>query len=321
MAVRRAGWGRWLRLAFLAAVLVFGGLFVERRWGDVQHALTRLSPLPIIGSFLLAVLGSGAIMQSWRRLLADYGCALRWRVVSRVFFVGQLGKYIPGSVWSVVAQAELGHDYRVPRPVSVTVSIVNVAQSVFAGVLIGVVLLPLGEPSLAGDYWWVALVIPVYLVVLTPPVVAAVTRRVFRIAHAHPPDRDPSLRGMTAALCWIVVAWLLLGLHAWLLASGLGTSPARLFPVSIGAFALAYSVGLVSVPTPAGAGVREAVFTVLVGSVIGVGEAIAVALLSRVMLAVVDFGLAGGQAVWNSRLERRLERRMVDTVRNHHDHT
>lgn len=313
MRVRTADWGRWLRLVFAGAVLVFGGLFVGRRWHEVQAALGRLSALPVLASFLLAVLGSAASMLSWRRLLTDYGCPLRSRVVSRVFFVGQLGKYIPGSVWSVVAQAELGHDYRVPRPVSVTVSIVSVAQSVFAGVLFGVLLVPLGLPGLVGDYWWVALVIPVYLFVLAPPVVAEVTRRVFHLTHLDPPQREPSYRGVTEALGWTMVSWLLFGLHAWLLTVGLGGPALRLLPVCVGAFALAFSVGLVSLPVPAGAGVREAVFTVLVGSLVGVGEAIAVALLSRVMLALVDFGLAGGQALWNSRLERRVE----DAARRH----
>lgn len=305
--MRSGGWGRWLRLVFLVAVLLFGGLFVGRRWHDVQQALSRLAAAPVAGSFVLATLGSCASMMSWRRLLADYGSPLPLRVVSRVFFLGQLGKYIPGSVWSVVAQAELGHDYEVPRPASVTVSIVSVAQTVFAGVVLGVFLLPLGIPSLAREYWWVVLVIPVYAIVLQPAVIAEVTHFVFRLTHLDPPHHDPSYRGLAGALGWTVVSWLLLGMHAWLLTIGLGGPAPRLLPVCLGAFALAFSVGLVAVPVPAGAGVREAVFTVLVGSVIGVGEAIAVALLSRVMLAVVDFGLAGAQAVWNSRLERRLE--------------
>ncbi|HEX5494992.1 MAG TPA: lysylphosphatidylglycerol synthase transmembrane domain-containing protein [Mycobacteriales bacterium] len=314
--MRSGGWGRWLRLVFLGAVVVFGGLFVERRWHDVQQALSRLAAPPVAGSFILATLGSYTTMLSWRRLLADYGSPLPLRVVSRVFFVGQLGKYIPGSVWSVVAQAELGRDYQVPRPASVTVSIVSVAQTVFAGVVFGVFLLPLGLPSLAREYWWVALIIPVYAVVLQPVVIAEVTHFVFRLTHLEPPHRDPSYRGLVGALGWTVVSWLLFGLHAWLLTIGLGGPAPRLLPVCVGAFALAFSVGLVSVPVPAGVGVREAVFTVLVGSVIGVGEAIAVALLSRVMLALVDFGLAGGQAVWNSRLERRVE----NAVRRH-DHS
>lgn len=311
--VRSAGWGRWLRLVFLGAVLVFGGLFVERRWHEVAQALSRMAPLPIVVAFALAVLGSCTTMLAWRRLLADYGCPLPLRVVSRVFFLGQLGKYIPGSVWSVVAQAELGHDQEVPRPVSVTASIVSVAQAVFAGVLLGVVLLPLGLPGLAGDYWWVVLVIPVYLVVLQPPVVAEITHLVFRLTHLDGPHRRPSYRGMTGALGWTMLSWVLFGLHAWVLTAGLGGPTIRLLPVSVGAFALAFSVGLVSVPVPAGAGVREAVFAVFVGSVVGVGKAIAVALLSRVMLALIDFGLAGGQAVWNSRLERRV----ADAVRHH----
>jgi hypothetical protein len=34
---------------------------------------------------------------------------------ARILFLGQLGKYLPGSVWPVLAQMELGKTYRVPR--------------------------------------------------------------------------------------------------------------------------------------------------------------------------------------------------------------
>ena len=55
-------------------------------------------------------------MLAWRALLADLGSPLPVRVAMRVLFLGQLAKYLPGStVWAVVAQTELAHDYDVPR--------------------------------------------------------------------------------------------------------------------------------------------------------------------------------------------------------------
>ena len=51
----------------------------------------------------------------WRVLLEDLGTHLALPPASSVFLVGQLGKYLPGSVWTVVAQAEMGAQLAVPR--------------------------------------------------------------------------------------------------------------------------------------------------------------------------------------------------------------
>lgn len=308
------GAGRWLQLLFLATVLVFGGLFVARRWPGVQGALTRLSPPAVAASFVLAVLGTFTNMVSWWVWFADFGARLPLPGAARVFFVGQLGKYIPGSVWSILAQAELGRRYRVPRSVSVTVSILSVAIAVFGGVVFGVVLVPIGIPDFALKYWWVALVVPVYVAVLQPRVVRAVIDVAFRIIPHHAaPEQGPTYAGLGRAVAWQMVSWLLFGLHAWLLLVGLGVPLLRALPVAVGAFALAYSVGLVAVAVPNGAGVREAVFTVMVGLVTTPTDALAVALVSRVMLALLDFGLAGGEALAGSRVARQA----AHTARDH----
>ncbi len=55
-------------------------------------------------------------MLAWRRVLADLGSPLHLAPAGGVFFVGQLGKYLPGSVWSIVAQAEMGTTAAHPAP-------------------------------------------------------------------------------------------------------------------------------------------------------------------------------------------------------------
>jgi uncharacterized membrane protein YbhN (UPF0104 family) len=66
---------------------------------------------------------------------------------------------------------------------------------------------------------------------------------------------------------------------------------------------LAYTAGTLFVPAPAGAGVREAVLGVALANVVGTSSSfnhdkvIVVVLVSRVLLAVLDFGQAGATAL------------------------
>jgi glycosyltransferase 2 family protein len=88
-----------------------------------------------------------------------------------------------------------------------------------------------------------------------------------------------------------VAAWILFGLHAWLLAAPLGADVADV-PLVVGSFALAYVAGLLLVPLPAGAGVREGVLVACLSGSLGASGALTVALLSRLLLVVADLALA-----------------------------
>ena len=99
-----------------------------------------------------------------------------------------------------------------------------------------------------------------------------------------------------------VGSWLLLGLHIFALARPLGAGAGDLWLIT-GGFALAFVAGLVVVPLPAGAGVREAVLVVTVGAALGRPSAITIALLSRFVMIVVELlmatavGCSGGREV------------------------
>jgi len=46
-------------------------------------------------SFLLGLVGAGAVCPMWRAVLDGLGVRMPWAVTARVYFVSQLGKYIP----------------------------------------------------------------------------------------------------------------------------------------------------------------------------------------------------------------------------------
>ena len=106
-------------------------------------------------------------------------------------------------------------------------------------------------------------------------------------------------RVIAAALAWSLAAWLLYGLQIWLLAARLGAPPGRTALLAVGGYAFAWSVGFLIVFAPAGAGVRDVLLVAVLGPVLGVGSATAVALVSRVVTTVGDL-LAAALAAWSS---------------------
>jgi uncharacterized membrane protein YbhN (UPF0104 family) len=296
--------GDWVRLALLAVALAFGVVFVAGRWSELSDVISRLPWLNVAGSVLFGALGSFLSMLGWRSVLVDFGAELPVAAANRVFFLGQLGKYLPGSVWSFLAQADLARAQKVSRKAVLAGSVFGAALTVAVGLTLAVVFLPFGSHEALRRYWWVILAVPVFLAALHPRIAGAVIDRVLRLIRRQPLAERPSYAGTLRAGGWYALGWLALALHAWLLVVGLGAPAARALPVTIGGFALAYSIGILFVPAPAGAGVREVALTVALSPVLGPTEALAVALASRVILAILDFVQAGIGAIWAARVAR-----------------
>ncbi|GAB3452228.1 lysylphosphatidylglycerol synthase transmembrane domain-containing protein [Streptomonospora sediminis] len=307
---------RWVRLAVVAVVLACAGAALYSRWGEARDALVALSPWALAVSALAALAGLGAQLMAWRAVLADLGSRLPVGTAARVMFLGQLGKYLPGSVWAFVAQVELARDHRVPRQRGIAATVLAVAVTLTVNLAVAAATLPFASADAARRWWWVLVLAPVLLAALHPRVVTALIHATLRLARRARrirgaagggadgrPVRDTELehvsgRGMAAALGWSLLAWVPMSLHVWLLAAaaGAGQDP-RALPAAAGAYALAWTLGILVVFAPAGLGVRELVLLVGLAPVLDPGSALVVAALSRLIMTAADLLWAGGALV------------------------
>jgi hypothetical protein len=285
-----------LKITFLVAAGAAGVWYVVASWPETGPALARIGWLPALASIVPAVAAIGASMLTWRRLLADLGHPLPVRPAGRVYFTSQLGKYLPGSVWTFVAQLELGRDLKVPRPISFAASILALALSLTAGLCVAVVLVPFGAGAALTGLWWLWLAVPVLMVAFHPRMTTGGMNLVLRLLRRAPLTARPTVRGTLAAASWQLLSWTLMGLHCFLLARAAGATGWSTLPLAIGGFALAYCAGLLFVPAPAGVGVRELVLGAALAAEISPEAALAVVLVSRLALTVADLGMAAAFA-------------------------
>jgi uncharacterized membrane protein YbhN (UPF0104 family) len=303
---RRILTSRLVRWGFAAAAVAIGGYAVARQWADVRAALASLGILVVAAAMVSVLIAMLAAMQVWRVLLAALGSPLPGRTAARIMFVGQLGKYVPGSVWPVLAQMELGAAHRVPRHHSASASVLTMIVSVFSGLLTALVTLPFVAGST--PYLWAFAAAPVLVACLHPKVLNYLLGRLFRLTRRPPLEQPLTARAIATSLAWSFGSWILYGLQIWLLATRLGAPRGTAALLAIGGFAFAWSVGFLAVFAPAGAGVREVLLVALWGPVLGVGSATAVALVSRVLTTVGDLlaaGLAAGYVRWPRNTARR----------------
>lgn len=288
---RRAALGLLLLLGLTLAVVQLGGQLNEVRAGAVDlsaGALTAAAALAL-GSLACSLL-------TWRATLAGLGTELPVRIAARIFFVGQLGKYVPGSLWPVVAQMELGSRYGLDRTVVGAASLLQLAIGVPGALLLGGLAVPALLSAGAGAYGLLLLGAPLAAVLLAPPVLGPLVDRGLRLLKRSPLPQRLSGWAVLRIAALSAMANVLLGAQAYVLARDLGATADHLLPVVVGAFVLATVAGLLALPVPAGAGVREAVLVAALSPVLPLGLALLLALVSRAVLTLADLAVAGAAA-------------------------
>ena len=284
-AVRRCAASRAFRWGFVAVTVALGGYAVAAQWGQVSRSIDRMGPLTValaMVSVLLALLMS---MQVWRALLAGLGSPLPVPGTARIVFLGQLGKYLPGSVWLVLAQMELGTTYRVPRRRSAAASVLVMLLTLLTGLLTALVMLPFTGTS---SYLWAFAVTPVLLACLHPRVLNQLMNRLLRLAKQPPLEQPLSGRTLAMALGWSLAVWICYGMQIWLLTMRLGAPIGSSLLLAVGGYAFAWSVGFIVVFVPAGVGLREVLLITTLSPIVGAGGATAVALVSRALTTAAD---------------------------------
>lgn len=272
-----------LRVAFLVAVAVFAWHGLHGRVDEVGAALRATSAPGVVGAVLLLLLGLIATGVVWLRLMAAVGAELRLRDGLATFFVGQLGKYVPGAVWSIGAQAQMAGRRSVPPRSTVAAGLLFLGYHVASGVVVGSAVVLLGGLAVPWPSWLTVLLLLGSAMGMLPLVVRRAGSRVAgRQVAVDVGDSLLILALMATAWAAYAVALVLLSPgRPWIAVAAFG-----------GAFALAYAVGVVVVIAPAGVGARETLFVLLLTPLLGVGGATALALLARAAHTAADAAMA-----------------------------
>jgi hypothetical protein len=294
------------RAVAAAAVLLIalGGaaIAIDRERSAFVGSLRDLGPWAMVGSFCFGLIGVAATLPVWRAVLGGLDVELPWRTSATVFFTSQLGKYVPGSVWPVLIQMEAGHARGANRRTMLVANVATIVISCTVGLVLACILLPLHDGSALAHYWWALALLPLLLVLLHPRTMPALVDLACRVL------RRPSLggaldsRSVLRASGWSLVSWTALGAHLTILCIALGARDLATMAVCTGSMAMAYSLGVLFLPAPAGALIRDGVLVLALRVILPSGAALAAVVASRVILIACDLTLAGAVAVARHRL-------------------
>jgi uncharacterized membrane protein YbhN (UPF0104 family) len=292
---------RWLIWSVRAIVLALVAAGVS---GTVRTALAQLSdyrwdvaPLWLAASGAIYVVALMPMAWFLGRTLDALGERPGRLATLRAYFLGHLGKYVPGKAMVIVLRAgalrpEVGSlGAAVVATLLETLTMMSVGASLAAVLVIVVLHLDVRLGMLA-----VVMAVAAGLPTL-PPVAKWLTRWALSWSMRKPGNREAMLAGITMRLLaygWLaaIVCWLALGLSLWALLRSIGVlvDPLAGLPLLVAAVSLAVVAGFLSL-LPGGIIVRDAILLEMLASYCGNADALVAAVLLRLVWLVSEVGI------------------------------
>jgi glycosyltransferase 2 family protein len=268
-----------------AIVAALVGRALLRNWSEFRslHVVVVLRPGWIALSVLLVFTTYALQVQSWRQILAGWSQRLSYPRALKIWLLVNLGRYVPGKVWSVAGLMVLAQRAGVDAWAAAASAVVIQALGVGTAVVVVAAAMPRAESPLRLAVAAVVAAGTIGLLAWARPA-RTLARLVGPAAQFRPLPLGAAVRGGVLTL----LSWVTYGIAFWLLARGLGLPGTLPLATAAGVFALGYILGLLALFAPGGVGVRELVFIGLLTPSLGSGGAVALSLGSRVLLTLTE---------------------------------
>ena len=294
-------WHRFLRLAFIGACAAAAAIVLNQQWNEIGAALKRANFALLALALVTSSINVFWTGLSWRALLTDAPVTLSWQQSAKVFFIGQIGKYLPGTIWSFLASAELAKNAGLPRKTAVSSLLLALILGLGSGGILVTFTLPDALNIIELNWYFASPVLLIPMMMAWPKAKQWLLKRAgidFRI----------SGRCLILSSGAAVLGWLFAGIKIAVLSQAIGFEINWIFVAhATGIYALAWIAGLLFFIAPAGLGAREAVLVTLLAVQMPLADAMVVALLSRLVMTLSDFCLAGLAGALNSAPLRPIE--------------
>jgi uncharacterized membrane protein YbhN (UPF0104 family) len=299
---------KWILLAvkLLIVAIVFWWVHntLVKAWGQISQHEWQLAPGWLLASGLLYLVGLLPAGLFWHRVLHALGQDAGLFETLRAYYVGHLGKYVPGKAMVVIIRAGMVRSHRVDT-VAAAVSVAYETLSMMAvGACLSALLLAIGFREQRMLFWGSLAMMAVAGLPIFPPIFRLLVRLLGVIKPGGAWDQASTevgrigFRTMFLGGGLMTVTWCLLGLSLWATFRGIGIQgldPIRYFASYTCSVSVATVAGILSL-IPGGFGVREMVLVELLVQLFGQinsGQAAVASGMLRLVSLLSELGISG----------------------------
>ena len=280
---------KWIRPIIqwvgLAVVLTFVGLYLSRQWDEIrQLSLTVHWPGLIVSQLLLAFGLALLPLGSWVTL-DDLGARLPMLTLWHIFYLANMAKYLPGSIWAFPSRAILYTRHGISKTRSRAALFWEILVMSASAALVSMLALRLLIRYVSTELI-IALLAGVLLVVVllaVPRVRRFAGRQLLRF------DATLSLGGFLRTFGVYALSWIIMGIaFAGMVASITPAFDWAWTPELVGLFTGSWLVGFLAIFAPGGIGVRDLLLALGLSAYLQDPLPTVAAVIARVMWTIAE---------------------------------
>ena len=258
-AVRRWAW-RVAQVVLTLALVAFAARQLWRQWSHASRAELRfdLNVGWMLAASALVFVTYLLLIETWRRVLGRLGAHVAFSPAARVWFASNLGKYIPGKIWTVTAMVVMIGKEGVPAPTAGAAAVVMTLAQLATGFAVVILTSLRAVQETAGGVAGVAIAtVGMIACLAAAPLIARQWNRIASRFGREQLSVDVPLSAVGIALAGCSVSWVLYGVAFRLLVYSLFGGAEGPTSAYIAAYSASYLFGYLTLFAPGGLGARE----------------------------------------------------------------
>lgn len=303
---------KWLLIAVKLLIIVLVAWFIRdtllKAWRQIGEQSWHWRPLWLASAGAIYLIGLLPAGLYWFYVLKVLGQDVRWASTLRAYYIGHLGKYVPGKAMVVVLRTLMVRGQRVDTAVAVVSVFFETLTMMAVGAFLaaGILAVRLHEERIL---FWGSIGL---MIVSGLPVLPPIFRFLARLAGIG--KSDPAATAALSRLNWgtllagwlcMILVWVLMGASLWAAFRAMGITDVGLIeygPELVAAVSLSMVAGFLSF-IPAGLGVRDLVLIELLVKMFargGINDALATVAggLLRLIWLVSELIISGILYLW-----------------------
>ena len=270
-------------------ITYFIGRTIYENWQHVRDATWGLEWTYLLLSFF-AMAGLYILRPLvWRLILRHFGHDVSAVVAYRIVRQAELSRYVPGAIWQYVSRVDLANRWGVSPSATMAAALVETVILILSAVIPALLNFDEVLPNLARFQIVLLVLFPMGAVAVLQPRLLNIWVGFFS-KKLNQPYSKLKIKWSTIAAIWLtyVVMWSLGCLGVGFFVRGLiGISAAQIF-VTGSFFATAWIVAIISIVSPAGVGIRDGIFGLLLGQILPLGAALTIAIGTRMWMTLLE---------------------------------
>lgn len=293
----------FIKTAFVVGAILFTLIYIANQWQQIEPHLDQInwSYIALAGVIFILnmiILPLGVVLlfhfMDMKAALPD---------IYYAYSVSQISKYLPGSVWALPGRVFLYKDFGIPTATGINSLIAELLLMIAAAALISLIGLSQNVPQLQIVMGLILVGTLIFIVIMKfarqqlllltwlPPKLITLIGKI---------DWDLSFKHSLILVIFYALTWLLFGFAFELVVAAVG-APLEQPIYFAGLFAGAWTLGFVTIISPGGIGIREAVLVTGVSLFVSSPLPVVVAVLSRILWIVAELVSLGFASLihWN----------------------